>query len=133
MGNLGHRYGDLCVHTHDSSSLVTVSIDGLRDRIISADGQITRLTSGLPFGVPERDERFVVGRIYRAKDLPAGAVVRTMGTESEYVRCTNIDSLMRWEQPIPGSGEWMVEYVDQLPRGERMTEREKREVEEAKR
>jgi hypothetical protein len=67
------------------------------------------------------------GTRYRARHLPPGAVV-TMFTDAEYVRCSRIDSLMRWEQPIPGSGEWMVDYVGQLPAGERMTAREKREV-----
>lgn len=55
VGNLGHRYGDLCVHEHEGSSNVTVSIDGLRDRIVSADGRITRLTSGLPSNEHERE------------------------------------------------------------------------------
>lgn len=53
VGNLGHRYGDLCVHTHEGSSNVTVSVEGLRDRIVGADGQITRLTSGLPSDAKE--------------------------------------------------------------------------------
>lgn len=70
----------------------------------------------------------------RAKYAPAGAIVRPAGDNSgsEYVRCRNITSLMRWEQPIPGSEEWRVEIVGQLPEGENMTEREKREVEEAR-
>lgn len=68
----------------------------------------------------------------RAKEAPAGAVVRT-ASGAEYVKCSRGDCVMRWEQPIPGSGDWLVEVVDQLPEGERMTEREKREVEEANR
>lgn len=73
----------------------------------------------------------VAGHTYRAKHLPPGSVVQAFG--SEYVRCTRIDSLMRWEQPIPGSGDWGVTYLYALPDGERMTEREKREVDEARR
>jgi len=74
----------------------------------------------------------VEGETYRAGDLPARSVVRTT-TGTEYVRCNRISSLMRWEQPIPGSEEWLVTYVGRLPEGETMTEREKREVEEARR
>lgn len=70
------------------------------------------------------------GRRYRAGDLPAGSVVST-STGAEYVRCRNIPSLMRWEQPIPGSEDWTVTYIKRLPEGEWMTEREKREVKEA--
>ena len=67
------------------------------------------------------------GKTYRARDLPPRSVVST-STEAEYVRCERIRSLMRWEQPIPGSGDWLVTYLYRLPEGERMTEREKREV-----
>lgn len=73
----------------------------------------------------------VVGERYRAGDLPAGSVVST-STGREYVRCQNIASVMRWEQPIPGSEDWTVTYVGQLPAGEWMTAGEKREVEEAR-
>lgn len=68
-----------------------------------------------------------IGATCRAKDLPPGAVARTT-TATEYVKCARIDSLMRWEQPIPGSGEWLVVYVGRLREGEWMTEREHREV-----
>ena len=73
----------------------------------------------------------VVGEIYRAGDLPPRSIVRAFG-DAEYVRCTRIDSLMRWQQPIPGSEDWLVEYVGRLPDGEELTEREKREVAEAR-
>jgi hypothetical protein len=69
----------------------------------------------------------IIGATYRARELPPLSVVST-GGGTEYVRCARIDSLMRWEQPIPGSGDWLVTYVGPLPEGERMTEREKREV-----
>jgi hypothetical protein len=72
-----------------------------------------------------------VGQTYRARDLPPRSVVVT-STGTEYVRCTRIDSVMRWGQPIPGSGEWLVRYAYTLPEGEDMTEREKREVEAAR-
>ena len=73
----------------------------------------------------------IVGKIYRARELPPLSVVTTP-SGTEYVRCARIDSLMRWEQPIPGSEDWLVTYVGPLPEGERMTEREKREVEAAR-
>jgi hypothetical protein len=73
-----------------------------------------------------------VGDVCHARDLPAGAIAQAGTSTTEYVKCSNIDSLMRWEQPIPGSGEWLVRYVGQLPGGERMTDTEKREVEAAR-
>jgi hypothetical protein len=74
----------------------------------------------------------IIGQTYRAKDLPPRSVVTT-STGSEYVRCNRIDSVQRWGQPIPGSGAWLVKYVGELPEGEELTDREKREVEEARR
>lgn len=69
----------------------------------------------------------IAGHKYRAGDLPARSVVAT-STGAEYVRCTRIDSLMLWEQPIPGSEDWTVFYRYQLPEGARMTAREWSEV-----
>lgn len=71
-----------------------------------------------------------IGETYRAGDLPPLSIVRSFG-DSEYVRCERIDSLMRWEQPIPGSEGWQVVYVGHLASG-RMTDREKREVRAAR-
>jgi hypothetical protein len=72
-----------------------------------------------------------IGATYRAGDLPPLSIVR-MSTGTEYVRCERIPSLMRWEQPIPGSEHWLGVYVGTLPPGRRMTDRETREVETAR-
>lgn len=63
----------------------------------------------------------------QARLAPPGAIVRT-STGTEYVRCRRIKSVMRWGQPIPGSGDWLVEVIGQLPPGEDLTDREKAEV-----
>jgi hypothetical protein len=61
--------------------------------------------------------RPIQGQIYRAGDLPPRSVVRHALTDGsgpwgpEYVRCERIPSVMRWEQPIPGSENWRVVYV----------------------
>lgn len=71
----------------------------------------------------------LLGRTYRAGDLPARSVVRWL-TSCEYV-VGRSGLLMRWEQPIPGSRDWEVEYVGRLAPGEWMTPRDRAEVDEA--
>jgi len=69
--------------------------------------------------VPELDQT------YRADLLPAGSV-GTVGT-AEYVISRN-GLCMKWEQPIPGSGHWLVTYAGRLADGVWMTHREWAEV-----
>lgn len=74
-----------------------------------------------------------LGRRYRARDLPSGSVVRhgAIPGATEYV-IGRTRLCMRWEQPIPGSDEWLVVYVGRLAPGEWMTPRERAEVDEAR-
>jgi hypothetical protein len=75
----------------------------------------------------------ILGELYRACDLPPGAVVVTTTTTEYVIGYTGC--CMRWEQPIPGSEDWRVTYAGRLDDegSDRMTPRERAEVDDARR
>ena len=66
-------------------------------------------TTALP-GAP------VAGQMYKASTLPPGSKVKVMGSSAEKAASEdqtvgNSGTVTKWGQPIPGSGDWPVEYV----------------------
>jgi hypothetical protein len=58
----------------------------------------------------EADDKLKLGKVYKARDLPPGVWASTPSGRM-YKRCHNIPNLMLWDQPIPGSEDWLVTYA----------------------